>query len=206
MNIPAPGDLRNCMSAITRKDDILSQLLQYRFGNGDLSGHSLGNLIISALIDIEGDIGSATDKLSKAIGLKAKIMPVTTESTQICAELENGEIVEGEFEIIKRENNYLQIVRLFHNPPVKVYKPCVDAIENADVIVMPHIWAPYVSGSVSVAIAHGLPMVTTNVGSIWEYVGLFKTGEIIKPGSSKAIADGIRKVFKDYNKYKNGNI
>jgi len=136
MNIPAPGDLRNCMSAINRKDDVLSQLLQYRFGNGDLSGHSLGNLIISALIDIEGDIGSATDKLSKAIGLKAKIMPVTTESTQICAELENGEIVEGEFEIIKRENNYLQIVRLFHNPPVRVYKPCVDAIENADVIVI----------------------------------------------------------------------
>ncbi len=76
--------------------------------------------------------------------------------------------------------------------------------ENADAVIMPHIWAPYVSGSVSVAIAHGLPMVTTRVGSIWEYVSLFKTGEIIKPGSSKAIAEGVRKVFKDYNKYKGG--
>lgn len=136
MNIPAPGDLRNCMSAITDKDDMLSQLLQYRFTNGELSGHSLGNLIISALIDLEGDIGSAVDRLGKAIGLKAKIMPVTTESTQICAELENGEIVEGEFEIIKRENSHLDITRLFHNPPVKAYQPCIEAIEKADVVVI----------------------------------------------------------------------
>lgn len=136
MNIPAPGDIRNCMSAICPPDDMLSQLLGYRFTQGELSGHSLGNMIISALADIEGDIGKAVTKLTSALGIKAKIYPSSIESTQICAELENGDIIEGEFEIIRRHNKDLKIVRMFHCPIVKAYEPCLEAIERADLIVI----------------------------------------------------------------------
>ncbi|MEW5822524.1 MAG: uridine diphosphate-N-acetylglucosamine-binding protein YvcK, partial [Cyanobacteriota bacterium] len=136
MNIPAPGDIRNCMSAVSNPDNILTKLLGYRFIQDELSGHSLGNLIISALVDIEGDLGKAVKKLTESMGIKAKIYPSTIESTQICAELENGEIIEGEFEIIRRSNNHINIVRLFHNPPVKAYAPCIDAVNNADIIVI----------------------------------------------------------------------
>ena len=136
MNIPAPGDIRNCMTAVSNPDNLLVKLLGYRFKQDDLSGHSLGNLIISALVDIEGNIGLAVENLGHAIGLQAKIMPATTESTQICAELENGDFIEGEFEIIRRNNNHINITRLFHNPPVKAYEPCLEAIRNADVLVI----------------------------------------------------------------------
>jgi uncharacterized cofD-like protein len=136
LNIPAPGDLRNCITNVCTEEDILAKLLKYRFAQGELEGTSLGNLIISALTDIEGDMGKAIEKLGVMLGLKARILPATVENTNICAELENGQIIEGEFEIIRRENKDLRIVRMFHNPPVKAYKPCLEAIDNADVIVI----------------------------------------------------------------------
>lgn len=160
MNIPAPGDIRNCMSAICSPDNIMAKLCNFRFTQGELAGGNLGNLIISALIGIEGDLGSATQTLGHAMGLKAKVFPVSTESTQICAELENGEILEGEFEIIRRKKTDLKIVRLFHNPPVAAYEPCIEAIRNADVIVI----APGTlrTGIISTLLAKGVKEALTN--------------------------------------------
>ena len=160
MNIPAPGDIRNCMTAVSNPDNLLVKLLGYRFTEDDLSGHSLGNLIISALVDIEGDIGKAVEQLGCAVGLKAKIMPATTESTQICAELENSDIVEGEFEIIRRDNSYLNILNMFHNPPVKAYEPCLEAIRNADVLVISP--GTLRTGVISTLLCQGMKEAITN--------------------------------------------
>lgn len=136
LEIPAPGDIRNCMSSVCDPDSLMSSLLKYRFNKGELAGISLGNLIISALADIEGDMGQAVTSLCKELNISSRILPSTIESTQICAELENGEIIEGEFEIIRRENNDLKIIRLFHLPEVNAYEPAMQAIENADVIII----------------------------------------------------------------------
>lgn len=154
MNIPAPGDIRNCMSHSATCDSVLTDLIKYRFAHGELSGHSLGNLIISALIDIDGNIGKACERLGNALGLKAKFYPSTIDNTQICAELENGQIIEGEFQIIRRENPHLTITRMFHSPIVKAYEPCLNAIREADVIVI----SPGVlrTGIISTLLAEGM--------------------------------------------------
>lgn len=154
MNIPAPGDIRNCMSSSANCNNLLAELIRYRFTQGELAGYSLGNLIISALIDIEGDIGKACKALGSAMGLKAKFYPSTIENTQICAELENGDIIEGEFQIIRRENPELVIKRMFHNPVAEAYGPALDEIRNADVIVI----SPGVlrTGIISTLLAKGM--------------------------------------------------
>ncbi|MBW2981180.1 glycosyltransferase family 4 protein [Candidatus Woesearchaeota archaeon] len=76
--------------------------------------------------------------------------------------------------------------------------------ENADVVVLPYVWAPYQSAVLHDAISYGLPVVVTKVGAVWEIVELFKCGELIKARSSKAIAEGVKKVFRTYNRYKKG--
>ena len=79
-----------------------------------------------------------------------------------------------------------------------------DYYKNADLVVLPHIWAPYQSGILHNSIAWELPVVVTRVGALYEMVELFKFGEIVKPRSPKSLADGIRKVFKEYKNYKAG--
>lgn len=76
--------------------------------------------------------------------------------------------------------------------------------KDANVVVLPHIWAPYQSGILHNSVAWGLPVVVTKVGALWEMVDKFKLGEIVKPKNPKAIAEGIKKVFRDYKYYKKG--
>jgi len=76
--------------------------------------------------------------------------------------------------------------------------------KEADCAVLPHIWAPYQSGILHNAIAWNLPVVVTRVGALYEMVELFKFGEIVKPRDPKAIAEGIKKVLKNYRNYKKG--
>lgn len=75
---------------------------------------------------------------------------------------------------------------------------------EADCVVLPHIWAPYQSGILHNAVAWGLPVVVTKVGALWEMADKFKFGVVVNPKDPKAIAEGIRKVFKDYNSFKKG--
>ncbi len=78
--------------------------------------------------------------------------------------------------------------------------------QNADLVVLPYTWAPYQSGILHNAVSYGLPVVVTRVGALWEMADKFKFGEIIKPKSPIAIAQGIKKVFKNYKKYRKGIV
>jgi uncharacterized cofD-like protein len=92
-----PGDLRNCLSALTRGESILSNLLNYRFyGKGTLTGHSLGNLILLAMADITGDWVQAIRKLSGVLVTVGRLYPSTAVPTVLWAEDENGRIYCGE--------------------------------------------------------------------------------------------------------------
>ncbi len=76
--------------------------------------------------------------------------------------------------------------------------------KNADLVVLPHTWAPYQSGILHNSISYGIPVVVTKVGALWEMADKFKFGEIVPPKSPKAIAEAIKKVFNNYKKYKKG--
>ena len=132
--IPQVGDIRNCLASLADEQGLLPELLRYRFREGDLDGASLGNLLVCSLIRIKGSLSAAIDALRVELGVPHTILPVSDQSTHICAELADGRMVRGEWEIIRREPR-APIRRLFHWPVVNCLPECIRAIAHADLIV-----------------------------------------------------------------------
>lgn len=102
LQMPPPGDIRNCMVALSEDSLLLSKLFQYRFrGNGELGGHSFGNLFLAALSEITGDFTEAIKLSSEILASKGHIYPATTTDVHLTAELTDGTIVDGETNISK---------------------------------------------------------------------------------------------------------
>lgn len=95
-----PGDIRNCMIAMSEDSTLLSRLFRHRFGgSGDLAGHSFGNLFLAALADVTGDFVEAVRLSSEVLASKGHIYPATTTDVRLAAELEDGRTVHGETQI-----------------------------------------------------------------------------------------------------------
>lgn len=102
LNILPPGDIRNCLVALSEDSHLLSQIFQHRFkGDGELAGHNFGNLFLAALSEITGDFAEAVKLSSEILASKGHIYPATTEDVRLIAELENGDIVKGETNVAK---------------------------------------------------------------------------------------------------------
>lgn len=134
MDIPAPGDIRNVIAALSDTEPTLKELFQYRFQDNQVEGHSLGNLLIAAMTNITDDFGHAVKELSKILNIKGRVIPSTNSSIRLNAEMEDGEIVCGESSIPKRQK---KIKRVFIEPAdVQPMEEAVDALEHADLIVL----------------------------------------------------------------------
>ncbi|WP_436860155.1 gluconeogenesis factor YvcK family protein [Staphylococcus caeli] len=134
MDIPAPGDIRNVISALSETESTLEQLFQYRFKENQVEGHSLGNLLIAALTNITDDFGHAVKELSKILNIRGRVIPSTNTSVRLNAVMEDGEVVYGESKIPKKNK---KIKRVFLEPEdVTPMEEAVEAIEEADLIVM----------------------------------------------------------------------
>lgn len=133
-----PGDIRRALIALSDSDVMLANLFNYRFeGSNSLSGHSLGNLLITALEKITGSFDQAIKEAVKILNVKGDVIPVTLQSTKLCAELENGEIVVGETNIdVPKHDGKLRIKKLFLEPQVEINPDAVKAIEQADLIIL----------------------------------------------------------------------
>jgi len=95
-----PGDIRNCMIALSEDSTLLARLFQYRFrGNGELGGHSFGNLFLAALTEVTGDFFEAVRLSSEVLASKGHIYPATINDVRLVAELEDGKVVRGETQI-----------------------------------------------------------------------------------------------------------
>ena len=95
-----PGDIRNCMVALSEDSTLLSRLFQYRFrGDGNLGGHSFGNLFLAALTEVTGDFVEAVRLSSEVLASKGRIYPATLNDVRLTAELEDGSVVRGETRI-----------------------------------------------------------------------------------------------------------
>ncbi|MBF1991915.1 YvcK family protein [Staphylococcus schleiferi] len=134
MDIPAPGDVRNVLVALSDVEPLLEQLFQYRFEKDIISGHSVGNLLIAALTNITNDFGHAVKELSKILNIKGRVIPSTNSSVALNAEMEDGEIVTGESNIPRKHK---KIKRVFLEPAdVKPMDEAVVALREADLIVL----------------------------------------------------------------------
>lgn len=136
LNVPPPGDIRNCLIALTEENSLSRKILSYRFNapGSCLDGHNLGNILIAGLTKVTNDFGDAVLKLSKLLNINGEVLPFTEDEAVLCAEFEDGEIVEGEAEITERGK---RIVRVFlKNGEIKPYLPALERIISANVIVI----------------------------------------------------------------------
>ena len=102
MNMLPPGDIRNCILALSKTEPIMEKLLRYRFKHGSLSGQNFGNLFLAAMNEIfSGDFITAVQNVSNVLNVQGKVLPVTVTDSELVAELENGKEVVGESAIGK---------------------------------------------------------------------------------------------------------
>jgi uncharacterized cofD-like protein len=134
-NMPAMGDIRKCLISLAAKDSVLTAVCQHRFDNPEnFAGHSLGNLILSALYQMSGNFTAAVDRASELLGLTGRVLPSTEVPVTLCALYDDGTTAEGESNIPRTG---LGIRRVWLEPSNPMPAPGVlEAIENADAIVM----------------------------------------------------------------------
>ncbi|MDP2268245.1 MAG: uridine diphosphate-N-acetylglucosamine-binding protein YvcK [Deltaproteobacteria bacterium] len=130
-----PGDIRNCMVALSEDSQLLSRLFKHRFrGEGDLGGHSFGNLFLAALSEVTGDFAEAVKISSEILASKGHIYPATVNDVRLSAELTDGTIVRGETNIATVGH---KIKRLTLEPAGSQPMPeTIEAIAAADVITI----------------------------------------------------------------------
>lgn len=135
LSIPAPGDIRNVIAALSDAEPMLIELFQHRFevGNG-LSGHSLGNLLLAAMTSVTGNFYDGIKEISRVLNVKGTIYPISTENLSLHAKMTDGTIVSGESNIPLANK---KIDYVFLSPePAKPFKYAVQAIIDADLIVI----------------------------------------------------------------------
>ncbi len=134
-DILPPGDIRNCMVALSEDEALLSKLFQYRFRNGyGLKGHSFGNLFLTALNQVTGDFSHALQFSSEILAIRGKIFPATASNVQLEARLLGGNTVSGESRISKSRQ---PIDRIFLRPgKCRPLPETLEAIRDADVITL----------------------------------------------------------------------
>lgn len=134
LQILPPGDIRNCIVALSRSESLLSRLFQYRFSEGgDIEGHSFGNLFIAAMTGIIGDFSSAVREVSSILAIKGHVVPVTNDNVQLKAEFVDGTEMVGETAICEVKK---PIAKMMIVPEATPNQEALSAIDDANMIVL----------------------------------------------------------------------
>lgn len=130
-----PGDIRNCLVALSEDESLLSSLFQYRFeGNGDLAGHTFGNLFLTALNAVTGDFSEAVRAASHVLAIRGRIFPSTNESVSLVATLKDGTRAYGETNISSSGG---RVERVFLDPATcRPPEDALEALSHADIVVI----------------------------------------------------------------------
>lgn len=133
-NTPAVGDLRKVLVSLSESEPLIEELLQYRFNtNSDLNNHALGNLLLTALFNITGNLTESLESLSKVFNIKGKVLPFSEDRPILVAHTKNGETIVGESKITKagKTIDYVE-----YQNEVKATDKVIKAIEEADLIIL----------------------------------------------------------------------
>lgn len=129
-----PGDVRNCLVALSDRGPLAEELMQYRFKAGELKGHSMGNLVLAALCDISGGFDQAIRQLSRVLAVRGQVIPATLANVRLCAKMEDGSVVCGQAKIPQSGK---KIRRVFLDPGICYpLEEALQAIGEADAIIM----------------------------------------------------------------------
>lgn len=137
LGVLPPGDVRQCLVALSESSEILRDLMNYRFENGGLKGHNFGNLFLSALEKITGDFCAGVAEASKILNVKGEVIPVTDNDARLFIKLCNRKILKGEnainhaFDIEKNG-----VKNIYFSPKVKANPRAIKCITEADLVVI----------------------------------------------------------------------
>jgi uncharacterized cofD-like protein len=135
LGIMPPGDIRNCLSALSETGGVIADLFQYRFGaGGQLDGHALGNLVLAALADVTNDFARAVEIAARVVGARGTVLPATAEPVILVAELDDGRTVRGETTITAAGTGIRRLMLCPQRP--RCLRSAIDAIREADLIVV----------------------------------------------------------------------
>jgi uncharacterized cofD-like protein len=191
-----PGDIRNCMVALSKDEHLLSKLFQYRFPlGGGLAGHSFGNLFLTALTHVTGDFPEAVRVSSRVLAIRGRIYPSTAQNVTLEAQLEDGQIVAGETNI-SRSRNPIRRIRLVPRR-VRPVPEVLEAIREADLILI----GP---GSLYTSIVPNL-LIDRVVDAIAnsEATCVYIANLMTQPGETQnySVADHIRAIYEHTRKH-----
>ena len=180
LDILPPGDIRNCLVALADSETVMQDLMDYRFStNGQLDGHSFGNILIAALAGIGGDFYKGVEIAGQLLAIRGKVIPSTTTNVTLVASTVSGQRLVGETRV-GASGEHLRMVALFP-PDAPAHPDAMRAIEEADLIILgpgslftsivPNLLVKDIAGAV--ANANGLKMYVCNVaGEAGETAGL----------------------------------
>ncbi len=134
LGVLPPGDVRQCLVALSRESKLLRELMNYRFPSGSFKGHSFGNLFLSSLEKITGSFDKAVEKASEILRIEGSVIPSTLEKVTLIAELATGKKIITEHLIY--EANLSKLKRIYLKPQGKANPKALRAIKDADAIVV----------------------------------------------------------------------
>lgn len=133
-NIPAVGDIRRVLVSLSETEPLVMELFNYRFETtSDLDGHTVGNLLLTAMAEITGNLSDGIESLSKVLNLKGKVVPLTEDNVILMGEMEDGKIIEGEHNITLSKE---KIKRVYYKEPPVPTKAAIKALKEADLIIL----------------------------------------------------------------------
>jgi uncharacterized cofD-like protein len=130
-----PGDIRNCLAALADEEKLLTELFQYRFRAGDgLAGHSFGNLFLTVMSEVTGDLERAIAASSKVLAIRGQVLPSTLSDMRLWAELADGRRIEGESNITEAKGKIIQLGCTPASPPA--LPKAIQVIQEADYLII----------------------------------------------------------------------
>ena len=131
---PAVGDIRQVIIALSEVEPLVQSLLNYRFETtSDLNGHAVGNLLLTAMANISGNMSDGIESIGKILNLKGKVLPLTEDNVVLMGEMLDGEIIEGEHNITEAGKD---IKRVFYKETPVIVPEVLRVIQEADLIIL----------------------------------------------------------------------
>ncbi len=133
-NIPAVGDIRKVIVSLSETEPLFEKLLNYRFQTtSDLDGHTIGNLLLTALINISGNMSDGIKTIEKVLKLKGKVLPLTEDSPTLIADMNDGSFIKGEHHITE---SMKEIQKVYYEKKPSVNPEVIKEIKKADLIIL----------------------------------------------------------------------
>lgn len=136
LGVLPPGDVRQCLVALSEHTEVILELMNYRFNEGKLAGHSFGNIFLAALEKVTGDFAEGVEVASDILKVKGRVIPITKNKAKLAINFEDGTALEGESNIDHANFTDKKVEKIFYKDNVKISFHAALAILNADYIVL----------------------------------------------------------------------